>query len=328
MTSKVPFELIGPKQKDAQSAAAMLLRRELPKSIGNLQQSASRYVASDDLLAAINVALALGMPLLLTGEPGTGKTQVAYFIAHYFGIPRVHVLDVRSTTSAQDLLYEFDSVAYFHAAHRPQEGTSELPRWRYVRKKALWLAIEDMVADRPSVVLIDEVDKAPRDFPNDILGALDQTEFEVPEWDKPEDVARDLSRQAPYRVRRPAGKLPPIVVITSNSERRLPEAFLRRCIFHQIEFSEELLKRAIAARRDDFAGLDNKTIDAAVRRFLQVRDKLSRKKPATAELLGWLMVLSVQGSATARDIADVPLAELPHLCVLVKDRDDLQDLRR
>jgi len=323
MKPGVPFELIDLDRKDPKQAASLLLRRVLPKSIGNLRESASRYVPSEDLLGAIHVSLALGMPLLLTGEPGTGKTQVAYFIAHYFGIPSVHLLDVRSTTSAQDLLYEFDSVAYFHAAHRPQ-GSAELPRWPYVRKKALWLAIEDMAADRPSVVLIDEVDKAPRDFPNDILGALDQTDFEVPEWDKPEDLAR----RKPYRVQRPEGKLPPIVVITSNSERRLPEAFLRRCIFHQIAFTPELLRRAVRARRDDFPALDDKTIDAAIRRFLEVRDKLSRKKPATAELFAWLVVLSVQGTATARDLTDVALGELPHLCVLVKDRDDLQELRR
>ncbi len=323
MKPAVPFELIDLERKDPKHAASLLLRRELPKSIGNLRESATRYVPSEDLLGAIHVSLALGMPLLLTGEPGTGKTQVAYFIAYYFGIPSVHLLDVRSTTSAQDLLYEFDSVAYFHAAHRPQ-GNAELPRWPYVRKKALWLAIEDMAADRPSVVLIDEVDKAPRDFPNDILGALDQTDFEVTEWDKPEDLAR----RKPYRVQRPEGKLPPIVVITSNSERRLPEAFLRRCIFHQIAFTPELLRRAVTARRDDFPALDDKTIDAAIRRFLEVRDKLSRKKPATAELLAWLVVLSVQGTATVRDLTDVALGELPHLCVLVKDRDDLQELRR
>lgn len=332
MNAATPFELVDPARQDPARAAALLAARRIPSTLGNLKLSAERYVPSDELASALNVALALGMPLLLTGEPGTGKTQVAYYVAAYFGIPNVHQLDVRSMTTAQDLLYEFDSVAYFHAAQRPS-GTSDgrpqpaLLRHPFVKRKALWRAIEDSIAGRASVVLIDEVDKAPRDFPNDILGALDQTEFEVPEWDNPDD----LKHGAPYRVRRPADRPPPIVIITSNSERRLPEPFLRRCVFHHIEFDESLLRRAVNSRRDDWPRLDPATVDVAIRRFLDLREKNLRKKPATAELLAWLMVLSAQNAAAPRhnamSLTTPSLREMPALSVLIKDREDLQELR-
>ena len=322
----VPFELLNPEIRDPARLGDLLSQRQIPASLGNLKLSVKRYAPSEELCGAINVALALGAPLLLTGEPGTGKTQVAYYVASYFGIPGVHQLDVRSTTTAQDLLYEFDSVAYFHAAHRPADSRShpDLKRWPFVKKKALWRAIDDIQAGRSAVVLIDEVDKAPRDFPNDILGALDQTDFEVPEWDR----AEDLRSGEPYRVRRPADRPPPVLIITSNSERRLPEPFLRRCVFHHIEFTEDLVRRAVAARREDYPQLDDATVDAAIRRFLEMREKSLRKKPATAELLAWLVVLSAQGGTTARTLlSDCTLRDLPALSVLVKDREDLQELR-
>ena len=255
---------------------------------------------------AVNVALAVGAPLLLTGEPGTGKTQVAYYLAHHFGIPdRLFPLFVRSTTTAEDLLYRFDAVAYLHAASDPRRREEDLPKRRFVARGPLWRAYG---ADGAAVVLIDEIDKAPRDFPNDLLNVLDQHAFRVPETD-----ARVSRGDAP----------PPVVVITSNSERRLPEPFLRRCVFHHIEFTEELVRRAVRARQSDFPDLPNAVRDAAVERFFELRGRELRKKPATAELLVWLTVLSARGDVTLAQVRDCRPGELPALAALVKDRDDL-----
>jgi MoxR-like ATPase len=162
-------------------------------------------------------------------------------------------------------------------------------------------------------VLIDEIDKASRDFPNDLLNVLDQHEFHVRERD--EAISR-------------GGKPPPLVVITSNSERRLPEPFLRRCIFHHIEFTEDLMRQAVEARLGDFPDLPPEVREAAIQRFLELRGREVRKKPATAELLVWLTVLSARGALSVSAIREPPLAQLPGLSTLIKDRDDLALLGR
>lgn len=305
------FTLLDPSsQRRADPARrAALTERQLPAALGSHRLAAEHYQASPALVAAVNVALAVGAPLLITGEPGTGKTQVAHYVAWYFHLTdALFSLDVRSNTTTEDLLYSFDSVAYFHAAHEPSAGASPLDRTRFVHKGPLWRALE---TGQPSVVLIDEIDKAPRDFPNDLLGVLDQARFFVREWG-----AHGLW------VERAAGAPPPLCVITSNSERRLPEPFLRRCIFHHIEFTEELLRKAVAARRADFPGLQEAYLEQAVQRLLELRTRSLRKKPATAELLVWLVALAGQGAPEL----DVPLAQLPALSALVKDRDDLAAL--
>jgi len=216
---------------------------------------------------------------------------------------------VRSTTTAEDLLYRFDAVAYLHAANDPAQRGQPVPKSTFVEKGPLWLAYE---TPGPSVVLIDEIDKAPRDFPNDLLNILDQHEFEVRESN------RKVSR---------GQQAPPIVVITSNSERRLPEPFLRRCIFHHIAFTEDLVRRAVEARIGDFPQLSDAVREAAIARFLELRGREIRKKPATAELLVWLTVLSARGGVSEADIRECRLADLPALPALIKDSDDVELLR-
>ena len=285
----------------------LLTARQIPEALGNHRASAPFYQASPELETAVNAALAVGAPLLLTGEPGTGKTQVAFHIAHFFGLDLendLFSLFVRSTTTYKDLLYEFDAVAYFRAAHEPGATSSHLDRERFITHGPLWRAF---ARDHPAVLLVDEVDKAPRDFPNDLLNVLDQHRFYVKEAD------RWIER----------GPFPPMVVITSNSERRLPEPFLRRCIFHHIEFTEDLVRRAVKARGHDFPHLSDELANIAVERFMELRATGIRKRPATAELLVWLTVLNARGDITADALRGVPLAELPALSAIVKDREDL-----
>ena len=308
MSKQLPFRILDPARRDP-SRHSLFAERETPKTLGSLKESAPFFQPSEALVTAVNVAMHVGAPLLLTGEPGTGKSQVAYYLAWYFGVEQaLFQLDVRSSTTAEDLIYHFDSVAYFHATHDPQRQGKGIARESFVCKGPLWQALESPV---PAIVLLDEIDKAPRDFPNDILGVLDQSRFFVREWG---DKGSWFPKETP--------KTRPLVVITSNSERRLPEPFLRRCIFHHIDFTFELVNKAVAARRPLYARLSDEVIHAAVSRFLELRQKNLRKRPATAELLAWLLVLSAQGFADADNLADCALSGLPHLSVLIKDRDD------
>lgn len=300
------FDLLAPDDRGSHRRDALAARR-LPAALGSHREAARHYQPDADLVDAVNVALAVGAPLLVTGEPGTGKTQLAHYLAWYFEIEEhLHALFVRSTTTAEDLLYRFDAVAYLHAANDPARRGGAIDRGLFVEKGPLWKAYE---ADGPAVVLLDEIDKAPRDFPNDLLNVLDQHTFDVPE--------RGVT------VRRREGAPPPVIVITSNSERRLPEPFLRRCVFHHIEFTEELVRRAVEARSGDFPDLPAAVREAAIQRFLEIRGREIRKKPATAELLVWLTVLSAQGGVTEDDLVQRRLGELPALSALIKDRDDL-----
>jgi MoxR-like ATPase len=282
--------------------------QRVPVTLGNHAEGARHYRPDRALVLAANAALVVGAPLLITGEPGTGKTQVAHWLALSLGIQeRLFSLEVRSTTTAEDLIYRFDMVAYFHAAHDPARVGKPLSREDFIEKGPLWRAL----MSARSIVLIDEIDKAPRDFPNDLLHVLDQHEFEVKE------LGQKITRQK--------GAAPPLVVITSNSERRLPEPFLRRCIFHHIELTEDLVRRAVEARVEDFPRLGPEVRAAAIRRFLELRARSLRKKPATAELLVWLVLLSAS-KVDAKELDDVPLRALPALSALVKDRDDLAEL--
>ncbi len=321
-----PFELIAqlPANSAAHDAPARkqwLAKRRLPSFLGSHSQAAGRYRPSDELLLAFNMALHTGSPLLLTGEPGTGKTQAADFVGTYFDIP-VYKFLVKSTSTAQDLMYEFDAVGYLHWAQSARREPApnqriaeeaEVVRQGFLHKQALWQAYE---TDGDAVVLIDEIDKASRDFPNDLLHELDQHSFPHPfdstDWIKPR-----------------SGR-PPLVIVTSNEERRLPDAFLRRCIFHRIELTPALVEAAVesmaGAAGAGFPHLDPTTRAVARRRFWDLRETPGLdKKPSTAELLTWLSILSAQ-RVTAEALESCRLAALPALGALIKDAGDLARL--
>ncbi len=314
-----------------EQARTRLAARNLLPSLHDHKVAAKHYRPSEDLLMAINMALHVGAPLLLTGEPGTGKTQVAEYLGWYFAIP-VFKYQVKSNSTAEDLRYDFDAVGYLQwaqARRTADDGSddmAELPdlpvppnnstpyastahqRSRFLTKGPLWQAY---LQQNDAVLLIDEIDKASRDFPNDLLQELDQHAFPHPFLN--------------YPIKPQCGR-PPIVIVTSNDERRLPDAFLRRCIFHRIELTPELVRAAVHAHGDDFPALDEPTLEAALERFWKLRDLAEEKKPSTAELLVWLCILSARGidAATLRESA---WPDLPGLNALIKDFSDLENLR-
>jgi MoxR-like ATPase len=316
------FHIIGSERAPADSLADFQAQK-LPKTLSNLQESARYFQPDEGLILAINSALAVGVPLLLTGEPGTGKTSVAYWVAERLGLlgtDRFLRLSVQSTTTAEALLYQFDNVAYFHKAYEQKLGTASgdpIDKWEFVRKGVLWRALE---APGRAVVLIDEIDKAPREFPNDLLHALDQYEIEV----------QELSETHPRRrFARTEGQPPPLVVITSNSERRLPEPFLRRCVFHPMALDPEIVTKAVERRRQEageYRDLSDETRSAAIQHFFKLRRRELRKKPSTAELLLWLTILSARRVDAAALAESVPARELPSLNALIKDQDDLASI--
>jgi MoxR-like ATPase len=247
------------------------------------------YLAEDGLRDAVNVALVLGQPLLVTGEPGTGKTQLAASIAHGLGLPDPFVFHTKSTSGAKDLFYRYDSLRHFHDA---QFRGGEVAVEKYLSFEALGLAIlQAMPAAQGdphlppelrgrgpvrSVVLIDEVDKAPRDLPNDVLDEIESMSFTVTE------TGQRFAADRRYK---------PIVVLTSNSEKVLPDAFLRRCVFYHLTFPAGDRLHQIITRRLGKTTLSPSAIEHAVRHFERLRELGLRKKPATAELLAWLRVI-------------------------------------
>ncbi|WP_366929688.1 MoxR family ATPase [uncultured Thiodictyon sp.] len=281
-----------------------------------LDQGARRFQPPPELVAAINAALASRSPLLLTGEPGTGKTETAFYLSEYFGLSAPYHFQVRSDSSARDLRYDFDAVAYLQDAYAkaigtPADGSDPRAQPRYLKKGMLWLAYE---SEDECVLLIDEIDKAPRDFPNDLLQELSDQCFAHPFGGAP------VRNQGP----------PPIVVITSNGERSLPDPFLRRCVICHIELDDALLGRILDAWESAFApGLGPELGAAALAGFKKVRGALKERgrPPGAAGLLLWCNVLAVQ-QFTAADLATGPLADLPGIVCLVKVPEDYQLLGR
>jgi MoxR-like ATPase len=226
-----------------------------------------RYIATDDLMMAVNAAVTLGRPLLIKGEPGTGKTQLAEEIARSLGRPMFE-WHVKSTSKAQQGLYEYDAVSRLRDSQLGDARVHDISN--YILKGSLWQAFE---AETRPVLLIDEIDKADIEFPNDLLRELDRMEFYVYE-------TRELVK-ARHR---------PIIVITSNNEKELPDAFLRRCFFHYIRFPDEATMRQIVEVH--YPGLKKELLAEALGAFFRIRETPGlKKKPSTSELLDWIKLL-------------------------------------
>jgi MoxR-like ATPase len=258
------------------------------------------YVATDDLMMAVNASIALSRPLLIKGEPGTGKTQLALEIARSLGRPLLE-WHIKSTSKAQQGLYEYDAVSRLRDSQLGDAKVKDIGN--YIVKGKLWEAFE---ADVQPVLLIDEIDKADIEFPNDLLRELDRMEFYVYE-------TRELIK-ARHR---------PIMLITSNNEKELPDAFLRRCFFHYIRFPDaETMTKIVAVH---YPKLKQELLSEALAAFFRLRATPAlRKKPSTSELLDWIKLLVAEDIPPEALRADDPKKSLPPLFgALLKNEQDV-----
>ena len=228
------------------------------------------YVADDDLKIAVNAAVTLQRPLLIKGEPGTGKTMLAEEVARALGMP-LYQWHIKSTTKAQQGLYEYDAVSRLRDSQLGEARVGDIAN--YIVKGVLWEAFD---SERQAVVLVDEIDKADIEFPNDLLRELDRMEFHV------------------YETRRTVrARHRPVILITSNNEKELPDAFLRRCFFHYIRFPDKETMQAIVDVH--YPGIRKQLVQAALEAFFGIREMPGlRKKPSTSELLDWLKLLMAE----------------------------------
>ena len=264
-----------------------------------------RYIATRDLEVAVNASVTLGRPLLVKGEPGTGKTVLASEVASALGLDLIQ-WHVKSTTKAAQGLYEYDAVARLRDGQLGEEKVHDIRN--YIIRGKLW---EAFTSERPVVLLIDEIDKADIEFPNDLLQELDRMEFFV--YETKETVA------ARHR---------PIVIITSNNEKELPDAFLRRCFFHYIRFPDrETMERIVASH---YPEIKAKLVHEALTLFYEIREVPGlKKKPATSELLDWLKLLMVEDIAPEVLRAKDPKIVVPPLYgALLKNEQDVHLFER
>ena len=257
------------------------------------------YISTADLNIAVNASISLEKPLLVKGEPGTGKTELARQIAESLGLEIIE-WNIKSTTKAQQGLYEYDAISRLRDSQLNKNVTDIS---KYIKKGKIWNAFE---SKKKTVLLIDEIDKADIEFPNDLLQELDKMEFYVYEIDK---LVRSNNR--------------PIVIITSNNEKELPEAFLRRCFFHYIKFPDlNTLKKIV---RVHFPDIKKSLLDIALKNFFQIRDVPGlKKKPSTSEALDWIKLLLVE-DLDATDLKKEGNKLLPKLYgALIKNEQDIQ----
>ncbi len=261
-------------------------------------QGTGEYVASEELMASVNIAIALKKPLLIKGEPGTGKTMLAEAVAKALG-KRLIIWNIKSTTKAQEGLYVYDTIQRLYDGQFGEEGVDDIAH--YIKLGKLGEAFE---ADEQVILLIDEIDKADLEFPNDLLWELDQMEFYI----------HETKRTVKAKNR-------PIVIITSNAEKELPDAFLRRCIFHYIDFPDQTLMEEIV--RTHYPDVEDKLLKDAMEVFYWIRSmKDIRKKPSTSELIDWINALQIGGIPT-----DTLRKELPFIGVVVKKDEDLETVK-
>ncbi|MDY0011345.1 MAG: MoxR family ATPase [Rhodocyclaceae bacterium] len=249
-------------------------------------EGSTNYVTTEDLMLAVNASIRLQRPLLIKGEPGTGKTMLAEEVAGALGLPLLQ-WHIKSTTKAQQGLYEYDAVSRLRDSQLGDDRVKDIAN--YIVKGVLWQAFE---AERPTVVLIDEIDKADIEFPNDLLRELDRMEFHVYETRQ--------TVQARHR---------PIVFITSNNEKELPDAFLRRCFFHYIKFPDHDTMQKIVDVH--FPGIKQELLRRALEVFFELRQVPGlKKKPSTSELIDWLKLL------VAEDIPPEALRSSDHKTIV------------
>jgi MoxR-like ATPase len=256
------------------------------------------YVASPELINAVNIAMALQKPLLIKGEPGTGKTMLARSIASALSKELI-LWSIKSTTKAQDGLYVYDVVQRLYDSQFGGRGVDDIAAYIKLGKIG-----EAFSRDDQAILLIDEIDKADLEFPNDLLWELDQMEFYIPET---KETVRAKNR--------------PVVIITSNAEKELPDAFLRRCIFHYIEFPDQALMEEIV--RVHFPDVEDRLLAQAIEAFYRLREMYAiQKKPSTSELLDWVRALTLSGI----DLSKIA-RELPFAGVLLKKDEDIAAMR-
>jgi len=267
--------------------------------MGEVFQGSRDYVASEDLMRAVNIAMVLQKPLLIKGEPGTGKTVLAEAISKALN-KKLIIWNIKSTTKAQDGLYVYDVVQRLYDSQFGGQGVDDVEKYVKLGKLGEAFTDEDQV-----ILLIDEIDKADLEFPNDLLWELDRMEFHIPE------TGRTVT--AKHR---------PIVIITSNAEKELPDAFLRRCVFHYIEFPNQELMGQIV--RTHFPDLDEHLLGQVLSAFYKIRSLPQiKKKPSTSEIIDWIQALVHGGFDPDRIVKEVP-----YLGVLLKKNEDIEALRR